>query len=46
MAFINQGVGNDGVAFIKAADERNEFFEKKKQTVIYDKQVRTNKAKD
>ena len=27
---INQRVENAGVAFVKGADERNEFFEKKK----------------
>ena len=44
----NQSVENAGVAFAKGADERNELFGKKtnKQTVIYDEQVRSNKAKD
>ena len=32
--------------FVKGANERNEFFEKNKQTVMYDEQVRTNKAND
>ena len=45
---INQSVENAGVAFVKGAKERNEFFLKNKQTVIhvYDEQVRRNKAKD
>ena len=35
----NQSVENAGVAFVKGANERNEFFEKKKnQTEIYDEQ--------
>ena len=42
----NQSVENGGVLFIKEATERNEFFEKNKQTEIYDEQSRTNKAKD
>ena len=42
----NQGVENAGVAFVKGPSERNEFFKKNKQTVMYDEQVRTNKAKD
>ena len=43
----NQSVENAVVAFVKGANERNEFFFKKnKQTVMYDEQVRTNKAKD
>ena len=42
----NQSVENVGVAFVKGANERNKFFEKNKQTVMYDEQVRTNKAKD
>ena len=44
--YFNQSVENAGVAFVKGADERTEFFEKNKQTVIYDEQVSTNKAKD
>ena len=42
----SQSVENPGVAFVKGANERNEFFKKKKnkQTVMYDEQVRTNKA--
>ena len=43
---IYQSVENASVAFVKGADERNDFFEKNKQTVMYDEQVRTNKAKD
>ena len=39
-------VENTGVAFVKGADERNKFFEKKNQSVMYDEQVRANKAKD
>ena len=35
-----------GVVFVKGAFERNEFFEKKKLTVIYKEQVRMTKAKD
>ena len=34
----NQSVENAGVAFVKKANERNEFFEKNEQTVIYDEQ--------
>ena len=47
MHLNNQSVKkNAGVAFVKGADERNEFFEKNKQTVMYDERVWTNKAKD
>ena len=42
----NQSVENASVGFVKGAHERNKFFKKNKQTVMYDKQVRTNKAKD
>ena len=42
----NQSVEKACVAFVKGANERNEFFGKNKQTVIYDEQVWTNKAKD
>ena len=42
----NLSVENAGVAFVKGANERNEFFEKNKQTVISNEQVRTNKAED
>ena len=42
----NQSVENADVAFVKGANERNEFFEKDKQTVMYDERGRTNKAKD
>ena len=35
-----------GVAFVKGADERNKFFEKNKQSEMYDEQVRAKKAKD
>ena len=42
----NQSVENAGVAFVKGANERNEFFVKYKQTVMYDEEVQTNKAKD
>ena len=42
----NQRVENAGVAFVKGADERNKFFEKTKQSVMYDEQGRANKAKD
>ena len=41
----NQSVENAGVAFVKGTNERNEFFEKNKQTVMYDEQVRTNKVR-
>ena len=37
---------NTGVAFVKGANERNEFFENNKQTVMYDEQFRTNEVKD
>ena len=43
---LNQSVENAGVAFVKGAYGRNDKFEKNKRTVIYDGQVRTNKAKD
>ena len=43
---LYQSVENAGVAFVKGAHERNEFFEKHKRTVMYDEQVRKNKAKD
>ena len=46
MTRINQSVENAGVACVKGANERNELFEKHKQRVMYDEQVRTNKAKD
>ena len=36
---LNQSVEDAGVAFVKGANERKEFFEKNKQTVIYDKQA-------
>ena len=42
----NQSVENNGVAFVKGAIERNEFFVKINKTVMYDEQVRTNMAKD
>ena len=41
----NQSVQNAGVAFVKGADERNKFFEKNKQSVMFDEQVRANKAR-
>ena len=41
---INQSVENAGVAFVKGANERNKFFEKK--TVMYDERAQTNKAND
>ena len=37
---------NPGVAFVKGANERSKFFEKNKQSVMYDEQVLANKAKD
>ena len=40
----NQNVENAGVAFVKAANERNELF--KKKTGMYSKRIRTNKAND
>ena len=40
----NQSVENAGVAFVKGANERSDFFRKNKQTVMYDEQVRTYKA--
>ena len=42
---VNQSVENACVAFVKVANERNKFFEKNKQTFIYDEQLWTNKAK-
>ena len=41
----DQSVENAGVAFVKGATERNEFFETK-QTVMYDEQAWTNNEKD
>ena len=46
MAALNQSVENADVVFVKGANERNAFFEKIKQTVIYDEHVRTKKAKN
>ena len=43
---INQNVENAGVVFVKAADDRYKFFEKISKSVMYDEQVRANKAKD
>ena len=42
----DQSIENAGVTVVKGANERNEFFEKNKQSVMYDEQVRANKAKD
>ena len=33
---------NAGVAFVKGADERNKFFEKNKQSVMFDEHVWVN----
>ena len=41
-----QSVENAGVAFVKGATEINSVFEKNKQTVTYEGQIRTNKVKD
>ena len=46
MAKENQSIENARVAFVKGASERNEFFQKNKQTGMYDERVRTNKGKD
>ena len=35
-ALKNQSVGNAVVAFVKGAGERNKFFDKNKQSVMYD----------
>ena len=43
---LKKSVENAGVAFVKGANERNEFPEKNKQTLIHYEQVQTNKAKD
>ena len=47
---VNQSVENAGVAFLNGANERKKkemsSLKKNKQTVIYEEQVRTNKAKD
>ena len=43
---FNKSVENADVPFVKGDDERNKFFEKNKQSVKYDEQVRANKAKD
>ena len=42
LLYENQSVENAGVAFVKGANERNGFFEKKKKTAIYDELVRAN----
>ena len=34
VAYLNQSIENADVAFVKGANERNEFFEKNEQTVI------------
>ena len=42
-SFINnQSVENAGVAFVKGANERNEFFDIIIYAIIYDEQVQTN----
>ena len=46
IGYLIKALKNASVAFVKGADERNEFFEKNIQTAMYDEQVRTNKAKD
>ena len=46
VSWNNQNVESAGVACIKGADERNKFFKKNKQTVMYNEQVWTNKAND
>ena len=46
MHIKNQIGENAGVAFVKGANERIEFFWKNKQKVMYDEQVRTDNAKD
>ena len=43
---MNQSVENAGVTFVKGADERSKFFEKNKQSVMYDEHVRVKEAKD
>ena len=43
---LNKSVENADVAFVKEADERTKLLEKNKQSVVYDEQVRANKAKD
>ena len=42
----NQSVKNAECGICKDVNERNELFEKNKQTVMFDEQYRTNKAKD
>ena len=45
--FYNPGVENAGVAFVKGANERNEFFEKINIIIVIDdEQVRKNKTND
>ena len=39
----NQSVENAGVTFFNGADKK--FFEKNKQSVMYDEQMQANKAK-
>ena len=34
VAYLNHSIENADVAFVKGANERNEFFEKNEQTVI------------
>ena len=34
------------MAFVNGANKNNEFFENKQTVIMYDEQVRTNKAKD
>ena len=45
MALRNQSVENAGVAFVKGANERNKFFKKYKQSVMYDEQVRRTRQR-
>ena len=40
----NQSVENPGMAFVKGANERIEFLNKR--TIMYEEKVWTNKAKD
>ena len=42
----NQSVENAGVALVKGANERNKSFEKNKQSVMHDEQMRANNAKN
>ena len=39
VGLTNQSVENGGVTFVKEANERNEVFDRNKQTLIYNEQA-------